>query len=91
MQLILPPEVEALVQKQLSSGRYRSPVDVVLAAMQSLQQQQAEDIYKGRLAELREDTRIGWEAYQRGDHVDGPSTIEQIRANLHEAHRTQES
>lgn len=67
MQLVLPPELEALIQQQLNSGKYRTPVDVMLAAVKLLQQQAEEDIYKGRLAELQEDARIGWKAYQRGE------------------------
>lgn len=60
MQLVFPPEMEAFIQQQLHAGKYRSSIDVVFAAMQLLQQQaQEEDIYKGRLAELQEDVRIG--------------------------------
>lgn len=88
MQLVLPPETEAFIQQQLHTGKYRSPVDVVLAAMQLLQQQaQEEDIYKGRLAELQEDVRIGWEAYKRGETVDVSTAMTQIRADLHKRHQ----
>ena len=80
MQIVLPPEAEALVQRQLTSGKYKSAIDVILAGIQLLEQQ--EDIYQGRLSELQRDAMLGWEASQRGEVVDGPTAIAQIRANL---------
>jgi antitoxin ParD1/3/4 len=47
MQIVLPPEVEALVQRQLISGKYNSAIAVILAGVKLLEQQQ--DIYQGRL------------------------------------------
>ncbi|MEG4446335.1 type II toxin-antitoxin system ParD family antitoxin [Microcoleus sp. AT9_B5] len=76
MQIVLPPEVEALVQRQLTSGKYNSAIDVILAAIKLLEQQQ--DIYQGRL----QDALIGQQASQRGEVVDGATAIAQIRANL---------
>ena len=86
MQFVLPPDAEAFVQEQLNNGNYRSPTDVVLAAIQLLKQKAEgeEDIYKGRLAELQNDVRIGWEAYQKGEIVNGATAIAQIKADLHE-------
>ncbi len=80
MQIILPPEAEALVQRQLMSGKYQSAIEVILAGIQLLEQ--PEDIYQGRLSELQRDAMLGWEASQRGQVVDGPTAIEQIRTNL---------
>lgn len=45
MQIVLSPEVEALVQRQLTTGKYKSAIEVILAAIQLLEQQ--EDIYQG--------------------------------------------
>lgn len=80
MQIVLPPEVEALVQRQLTSGKYNSAIDVILAAIKLLEQQ--EDIYQGRLQELQRDALIGHLASQRGEVVDGATAMVQIRANL---------
>ena len=80
MQIVLPPEVEALVQRQLTSGKYNSAIDVILAAIKLLEQQQ--DIYQGRLQELQQDALIGHLASQRGEVVDGATAMVQIRANL---------
>ncbi|MEL6351940.1 MAG: type II toxin-antitoxin system ParD family antitoxin [Cyanobacteria bacterium J06627_28] len=82
MQLVLPPEIEAFVQRQVESGRYSSPLEVAITAFQRMQEQD-EDIYQGRLSELQEDARIGLEAYERGEIVDGPTAMAQIRSNLH--------
>ena len=51
--------------------------------------EQAEDIYKGKLAKLQQAAQIGWEASQRGKVVDGIIAIEQIRKNLKSRYRKQ--
>lgn len=80
MQLAFPPEVQAFVQRQLSSGKYGNLMDLLLAAVKLLQQQ--EDIYQGRLFELQQDALVGLEASQQGQVVEGPMAMEQIRTNL---------
>ena len=80
MQIVLPPEVEALVQRQLTSGKYQNAIEVILAGIKLLEQQ--EDIYQGRLSELQEEVRIGWEASRRGEVRDGSMAMEQIRAKV---------
>jgi antitoxin ParD1/3/4 len=84
MQIILSPEVEALVQRQLSNGKYQSVLDVILAGVQLLEQQ--EDLYLGRLEELQEEAQLGWEAAQNGEVVEGAIAMAQIRANLRSRH-----
>jgi len=86
MQIVLSPEVEALVQRQLTTGKYKSAIEVILAGIKLLEQQ--EDIYQGRLQELQQDALIGWEASQRGQIVDGATAMAQIRANLRLRHST---
>lgn len=88
MQIALPPEMEAFVQRQLSSGKYRNLLDLVLAAIKLLQQQ--EDIYKGRLLELQEEAVAGLEASQQGRVVDGPTAMGQIRSNLRDRYQASE-
>jgi len=84
MQIVLPPEIEDLVQRQLDRGRYQTAVEVILAGVKLLEQQ--EDIYQGRLPELQQEARLGWEAAQRGELVDGTTAMAQIRTNLHSCH-----
>jgi antitoxin ParD1/3/4 len=80
MQIVLPPEVEIFVQRQLSTGKYQNVTEVLLAAVTLLQAQ--EDIYRGRLSELQTDALLGWEAAQRGEVIDGATALAQIRTNL---------
>ncbi|MDB9513408.1 type II toxin-antitoxin system ParD family antitoxin [Kamptonema animale CS-326] len=89
MQIVLPPEVEALVQRQLTSSKYKSAIEVILAGIKLLEQE--EDIYQGRLQELQQDALIGWEASQRGQIVDGAIAMAQIRANLRRRSQPQAS
>lgn len=84
MQIVLPPEVEAMVQRQVATGKYTNALEVILAGVKLLEQQ--EDIYQGRLEELQEEARIGWEASKEGKVVDGPTAMAQIRANLRSSH-----
>jgi antitoxin ParD1/3/4 len=44
MQVSLPPEVEALLQRHLNSGKYQNAIEVIVAGIRLLQQQ--EDIYQ---------------------------------------------
>jgi antitoxin ParD1/3/4 len=64
----------------LTSGKYNSAIDVILAAIQLLEQQQ--DIYQGRLQKLQRDVQIGQQASQRGEVVDGATAMAQILPNL---------
>lgn len=89
MQIVLPPDVEALVQRQLTSGKYKNALEVILAGVQLLEQQ--EDVYQGRLQELQQEAQIGWEASQRGEVSDGNTAMAQIRANLRSRYGTAES
>jgi antitoxin ParD1/3/4 len=84
MQIVLPPEVEAMVQRQVASGKYTSALEVILAGVKLLEQQ--EDICQGRLQDLQREARIGWEASLQGKVVDGPTAMAQIRVNLRSRH-----
>ena len=80
MEVILPPELELIVSRQLTSGKYQDPIAVIRAAIELLEQQ--DDIYQGKLRELQQAVKVGWEASQRGEVVDGIIAMEQIRSNL---------
>lgn len=88
MQIFLPSELEQLIQRQIASGKYHSALDVITAGIQLLDQQ--DDIYQGRLPELQQDAQIGWEAAQRGELVEGPSAMAQIRENVRSRHASAE-
>ncbi|MGB3788662.1 MAG: type II toxin-antitoxin system ParD family antitoxin [Phormidesmis sp.] len=90
MQLVLPPEIEAFVQRQVESGKYRSSVELAIAAIQLLQQQE-EDIYQGRLTELQKEAEIGLEDLAQGRTVDGPTAMATIRENLRDRNESSAS
>jgi antitoxin ParD1/3/4 len=64
MQIVLPPEVEALVQRQVASGKYQDAVEVIVAGVELLQQQ--ENLHQRRLQQLRQEAQLRWRAAQRG-------------------------
>jgi antitoxin ParD1/3/4 len=80
MQVNLPPELELIVSRQLTSGKYQNAIEVIKTAIELLDKQ--DDIYQGKLGELQQAASIGWEASQRGEVVDGNIAMEQIRADL---------
>jgi antitoxin ParD1/3/4 len=81
MHITLPPELEQLVQRQLTSGKYQSAIEVISAAVHLLDQQ--DDIYQGRLDELCQDIQLGWDAVRRGEVVEGTAAMAQIWADQH--------
>jgi antitoxin ParD1/3/4 len=89
MQIILPPELEQLIQRQIAAGKYQSALDVISAGVYLLEQQ--DDIYQGRLPELQQAAKLGWEAAQRGELVEGAAAMAQIRENLRSRHASPES
>ncbi len=82
MVISLPPEMELIVQHQVESGNYGSIDEVVLAGLTSLFGEKNEDIYQGRLPALQRAAQIGWEEYQRGATVDGPTAMNQLLEDL---------
>jgi antitoxin ParD1/3/4 len=57
MQIVLPPELEEVVQRQLASGKYQTAIEVLIAGAKLLEQ--PEDIYQERLQELQQEAQIG--------------------------------
>ncbi len=80
MEIVLPPELAALVQHQIASGNYQSPLEVIAAGVQLLAEQP--DRESARWQALREAVQIGWEAAQRGEAIERAAGMAQIRADL---------
>jgi antitoxin ParD1/3/4 len=80
MQIVLTPELEALVQQELDTGHYDSAIDVITQGINLLRQQ--DNLSQEQLESLRHEAQLGWEAADRGELVDGPTAMTQIRANL---------
>lgn len=80
MQIILPSEVEALVQRQITSGKYKTVLKVIKAGIELIEQ---EDIYQRHLQELQQEVKIGWETFpQSREVVNGATAKAKIRANM---------
>jgi antitoxin ParD1/3/4 len=82
MEIPLTPKLEQFVKKQVNSGHYSSEADVVLAAVQFLEER--EMVYQGRFDELRREIMIGYEAAERGEVLDGEVVFENLRTKLNQ-------
>lgn len=86
MNVSLTPELEQFIQSQVESGKYTSADEVILAGIRLLEER--DRIYKGRFEELRQEIRIGIEASQQGQVVDGETVFYELRQKLQQR-RTQ--
>lgn len=73
MTILLTPEIEQLIDKQLKSGRYQSASEVVLEGLRLLEVRDRN--YQRRLAELKQEIAIGIEAAESGELVDGETVF----------------
>lgn len=80
MEITLTPELEQYIQTKVSSGEYASPTEVFLVGIKLLQD--LEKTYQGRFEELRNEVRIGLEAADRGEVVDGYKVFNRLAAIL---------
>ena len=80
MNISLTPDWEQFIQNQVESGKYTSASEVIQAALRIFVQQQ--DIYQGRIEELRREIMIGIEASRRGEVVDADTVFNQLQAKL---------
>ena len=87
MNISLTPDLVAIVETKISSGRYQSADAVVSEALRLLQEHERTDAEK--LADLRRETAIGLEQLERGEGVEfDDSVVEEI---LQEARRERNS
>ena len=77
MQIALPLKLEQFIQRQIPAGKCQSALEVITAGIHLLSQQNDR-----RLSELQQDAQIVWDAAQRGELVEGPTAMAQIRENL---------
>jgi antitoxin ParD1/3/4 len=90
MQIVLTPEIEALVQQQLDTGHYDSAIDVITQAINLLQQQ--DNLSQEQLESLQHEAQLGWEAADRRKideayrttepPVDGHTFVNQLRQRI---------
>lgn len=72
----LTPELEALIQERVRSGRYTSASEVVREALRLLEDR--DELRRLRLAELRSQVASGLVSLDRGQTRDGDAVIDEI-------------
>lgn len=80
MNVNLTPELEALVQRKVASGLYNNQSEVVREALRLLVEQ--DRIREERTGELRASLAKAISHANRGDLVDGPAAVAQVRRRL---------
>jgi antitoxin ParD1/3/4 len=75
----LTPELEALIQERVRSGRYTSASEVVREALRLLQDR--DELRRMRMDELRAKVATGIDSLDRGEGVDGDEVIDEILAD----------
>ena len=81
MKISLSSEARKFIEEQVNSGRYSSPSEVMGEALRMLSEK--ERSRAKQFAELKEKIRVGIEASERGEVVDG----EEFFAELEEESR----
>ena len=76
MNVSLTPELEALIQERVRSGRYTSASEVVREALRLLEDR--DELQRLRLAELRSQVAAGLDSLDRGQAQDGDEVIDEI-------------
>ena len=72
----LTPELEALIQERVRSGRYTSASEVVREALRLLEDR--DELRRLRLSELRSQVAAGLDSLNSGQTRDGDTVIEEI-------------
>jgi antitoxin ParD1/3/4 len=80
MPIALPPELEKFARQQIENGTYHSIEEVLVEGVRSLWEK--EDLYKGRLEELRQDAQRGIESVARGELIDLDTAMDAIREKM---------
>lgn len=81
MNVNLTPELEALIQRKVESGLYNNQSEVVREALRLLVEQ---DRLREALVTLRAALATGLKQADRGELLDGPEVVEEMRASLRE-------
>ena len=82
MNVNLTPELEKLVRDKVDSGLYNNQSEVVREGLRLLADQ--DRLREAHLEKLRTALAAGLEEADRGDLLDGPKVVEEMRAFLRE-------
>jgi antitoxin ParD1/3/4 len=78
MNVDLTPELEALIQGKIESGRYNSASEVVREALRLFEQRD----------EIGDQIEEGWQSAKRREFVDGDEVLDRIDAELEAVERS---
>jgi antitoxin ParD1/3/4 len=80
MNILLDAEQTAFIQTQLQSGQFTTAEEVIATAFQAMATQQAE--YQAWLEETRTKIKVGIEARDRGDVIDGETFLAELQQKI---------
>ena len=80
MPIALPPELELFAQRQIENGKYHSIEEVLVEGLRSLWEK--EDLYQGRLEELRQEAQRGIASVARGELMDLDTAMDQYSGHF---------
>jgi antitoxin ParD1/3/4 len=83
MNIVLKPEHEQFVQKQLAKGQYATVDELIGVAFTLLSDQEQ------RLEELRQQIAVGTEQIQQGRVVDGEAVFDRLQAKISQMSQTE--
>jgi len=92
MVIALPPELERLVQRQVESGKYETAmvydrpevIEAIFSGMNLLDQQNEPELDPEQLLILRREVKLGMDAIDRGEVLDGPTAMASLRQRNHQ-------
>ncbi len=79
MNIPFTPELEQFIESQITSGKYTSTEEVIIAAIKLLKE---ERIYKGRYEKLKQEIMVGVEASERGEVVDAELVFAELEEDI---------
>ncbi len=82
MNVNLTPELEKLVREKVASGLYNSHSEVVRESLRLLVEQ--DRLREARVENLRSALAVGIQQADRGELLDGPGVVEEMREVLRE-------
>ena len=77
MNVSLTPELESFVQRKVASGLYTSASEVIREGLRLLEEQ--ERLKEAHRNQALEKVEEGWAAAQRGELLDGPAVMKELR------------
>jgi len=87
MNVNLTPELEALIQRKVSSGLYNNQSEVVREALRLLADQ--DRLREVHSTKLRKALAAGLVQADRGELLDGPEAVAQVRKSVRKRRKSQ--